>query len=106
MRKKSYFIIAAMMLSGMLAACGASGENTGADSVTTNSKSTTTVEQLSVNTDNAAAVSSGTASAEQVVSTAAVTSNGWIDATDLFTERDLTQTADLTDAQYITVTDG
>lgn len=41
-----------------------------------------------------------------VVSTASVTTGGAIDTTDLFTERDLTQTADLTNAAYVTVNSG
>ena len=45
-------------------------------------------------------------SAETVFASANTTSNGAIDASGLFTERDLAQTADLTDAQYVTVTDG
>ena len=43
---------------------------------------------------------------EMIVTTANVTSDGAIDASDLFTERDLTQTADLTDAEYYTLQDG
>lgn len=43
---------------------------------------------------------------EMIVTTANVTSGGAIDASDLFTERDLTQTADLTDAEYYTLQDG
>lgn len=40
------------------------------------------------------------------VTTANVTSGGAIDATDLFTERDLTQVADTTDATHLTLTSG
>ena len=43
---------------------------------------------------------------EMIVTTANVTSDGAIDASDIFTERDLTQTADLTDAEYYTLQDG
>lgn len=43
---------------------------------------------------------------EMIVTTANVTSDGAIDASGLFTERDLTQTADLTDAEYYTLQDG
>lgn len=42
----------------------------------------------------------------EAVNTAAVTSGGAIDASDLFTERDLTQTADLSEAVYYNVSDG
>ncbi len=44
--------------------------------------------------------------AETVVTTANVTSTGVIDATELFTDRDLTQTPDLSDAEVIAVADG
>ena len=104
MRKKAYMIAAAMILSGALAACGASGTNTSAEDVKTNSNTVVATELLNQTSDSTA--SSGTSSGDKVVSTAAVTSNGWIDGTDLFSERDLTQTAELTDAQYITVSDG
>lgn len=39
-----------------------------------------------------------------VTAEAAVTSNGLLDAADFFTDRDLAQTADLSDAQYISLT--
>ena len=42
----------------------------------------------------------------EVISTANVTSGGLLDASDFFTERDLTQTADLSNAQYISLTSG
>ncbi len=43
---------------------------------------------------------------DAVTSAAAVTSGGLFDASDFFTERDLKQTADLSEAQYITLSDG
>ena len=43
---------------------------------------------------------------ESVITTAYTTSTGMINATELFTNRDLTQNADLTDAKYYTVSDG
>lgn len=43
---------------------------------------------------------------EIITTTANVTSDGAIDASDLFTERDLQQTADLSEAQYFTLQDG
>ena len=44
--------------------------------------------------------------AEQVNTTANVTSNGAIDASGIFSDRDLAQTADLSEATYYTVADG
>lgn len=43
---------------------------------------------------------------DEVVTTANVTSNGALDATDFFSERDLKQTADLTDATEYQLSDG
>ena len=54
-------------------------------------------------TSSAVAVESA---ADAVTANANTTSGGAIDTTDLFTERDLEQTADLTDAVYYTVSDG
>jgi len=105
--KKTYMIAAAMMLSGVLAACGASGEGISAENLTTNSNSTALTEQLTVTTDSTDAspgAASETGSKEQV--TTALTSTGWLDAADFFTDRDLTQTAELSGAQHITVSDG
>ena len=44
--------------------------------------------------------------ADVIITTANVTSNGVIDATELFTDRDLTQTPDLSEAETYTVADG
>ena len=46
------------------------------------------------------------APAETIVTTANVTSDGLIDASELFTDRDLTQTPDLSEAEVIAVADG
>lgn len=46
------------------------------------------------------------APAETIVTTANVTSDGVIDASELFTDRDLTQTPDLSEAEVIAVADG
>lgn len=51
-------------------------------------------------------LASGTEASSGTATTANVTSDGAIDATDLFSIRDLEQEADLTDAVYYTVEDG
>ncbi len=56
-------------------------------------------------TDETSAAAADT-SAPAPVATADITTNGAIDASDLFSERDLTQVADLTDAQAITLASG
>ncbi len=90
MKTKKRTIILAIALSlslaAVLAGCGAEDAAT--------QVSSTAAETVTV-------VSSDTAS-----TTANTTSGGAIDTTDLFTERDLEQTADLTDATYYTVSDG
>ena len=58
------------------------------------------------NTQSAAVQSTGAASDNKTVSTAAVTADGAIDATELFSKRDLTQSADLSEAVAYTVSDG
>ena len=45
-------------------------------------------------------------SSNSLLTTASVTSDGMIDATDMFTDRDLEQTADLTSAEKYTLSDG
>lgn len=58
-------------------------------------------------TENASTnVQTETTSTDAVVTTANVSSSGVIDTTDLFTERDLTQTADTSNATSITLQDG
>ena len=87
--KKRTIILAAVLslsLAAVLAGCGAKDAAT----------------QLS-----STAAETATIAASDVASTSAnTTSGGAIDTTDLFTERDLEQTADLTDATYYTVSDG
>jgi len=65
-----------------------------------------TTEVTEENTEEVVEVVEEVSQQEMIVTTANVTSNGAIDASDLFTERDLTQTADLTDAEYYTLKDG
>ena len=65
-----------------------------------------TTEVTEENTEEVVEVVEEVSQQEMIVTTANVTSNGAIDASDLFTERDLTQTADLTDAEYYTIKDG
>lgn len=89
MKKKGLTIAAAVLLSLSLAACGAAN---------TNDQNT----ESQVETVAAATPSSNYSEAK---GTANVTSGGAIDATDLFTERDLVQNADLSGATQITVSD-
>ena len=89
MKKKGLPIAAAVLLTLSLAACGAAN---------TNNNSDTQVETVE-------AVVTSSSEYSESRTTANVTSGGAIDATDLFTERDMVQNADLSGATQITVED-
>ena len=110
------------MLALSLAACGVKvSTNSKTDSTTAIESSAATTQSASA-ADNAATESSQVAednasetttsqtketqTVEAVTTVANVTSDGAIDATDLFSNRDLRQTADLSDAVYLEVSDG
>ncbi|MBR1738662.1 MAG: carbohydrate-binding domain-containing protein [Ruminococcus sp.] len=70
---------------------------------------TTTAAEKSTDAAETAQTQSGGTSADaaSIVSTSFTgSSSGMIDTTDMFTERDLLQTPDLSEAEYITVSDG
>ena len=96
MKKKGFTIAAAMMLAAALlvslAACGTANTNS--------SKADSQVESVEI-------TASSPQQSQAVISNQAnVTSSGAIDAAELFTERDLQQNADLSEAISITVEDG
>ncbi|MBQ1390472.1 MAG: carbohydrate-binding domain-containing protein [Firmicutes bacterium] len=105
---------ALMMLS--LAACGAAAEeNSSAYASETKQEATapsgsgeTVDEEAQTVAETETSEAEAVAAEDQtiVITTAAVTADGVIDATDLFSKRDLTQTADLSEAEYWTVQDG
>ncbi len=103
------------LLIASLAACGASvdpGKQTAAPDQTTQaavSENTTAANEdttAAASEDTTAAETAAQESTEAVTAAANVSSDGAIDATDMFTDRDLRQTADLSDATYYTVSDG
>ena len=105
-------LTASLLLSAT--ACGAKESTAAADSSAQKTVTEQTVTEDTEEEETEAEETESTAEAqtantttqtETIVSTAAVTSGGAIDASDLFTERDLTQTADLSEASYITVKD-
>ncbi len=118
MRKKISVIIIAMMMGLSLVACG--NNDTSSSSVDevvaestadvdiddefedsgSNEETDKEVETEDNNTESDAQES------EEVVTTANVTADGMIDATDMFTERDMTQTADLSEAEYLELKEG
>lgn len=88
-KKKTIIIAATLTLSLAAALAGCGAKDSAADAA-----SATVVEEATI------------ATSDTVTATANSTTGGAIDTTDLFTERDLLQTADLTDATYYTVSDG
>ncbi|MBQ9815190.1 MAG: carbohydrate-binding domain-containing protein [Lachnospiraceae bacterium] len=100
MKKKVITIAAALMLSASLAACGAANNNnTNTDTqIASQEQQVTTIENT--NAEDTAATEY---TAEATIVN--VSTDGAIDTSDLFTERDLTQTADLSEAVYLTLED-
>ena len=114
-KKLTTAIISAVLILS-LAACGSKTD----EEVKTNTQaavngaSTVKVENVSSEEETTAATEGKTTAAateassatEAITETANVTSGGVMDATDFFTDRDLAQTADTSEAQYITLSDG
>ena len=98
--KKIIALLLAALVVFALAACGS--DSGGTASVT---EQISAVTQPVTDSDTATAAAASTSSGA-VTSTANVSSDGAIDASDLFSDRDLRQTADLTDAVSYTVSDG
>lgn len=99
-RKKRNLILAAAVsvtVAAALAGCGAEKVQT---------SQTTQTASLPAVTEVSGTAASAAVSAEVIKTAANVTSGGALDATDFFTERDLTQSADLTGAKSYTVKDG
>ncbi len=118
MRKKISVIIIAMMMGLSLVACGnndtssSSVEEVVAESTADvdideefedSGSSEETEKEVETEENN---TESDAQESEEVVTTANVTADGMIDATDMFTERDMTQTADLSEAEYLELKEG
>ena len=95
--------ILAAMLAASLAGCGAASTVSAAESQTSVSAEVSAAEsQTSVSAEERAASGAEETAAVQTAAAA----DGALDASDFFTERDLAQTADLSEAQTIEVSDG
>lgn len=108
MIKKITGIVLAIMLTAALAACSRA-EQTQMETTATQA-ATQTATQAATQTATQATTQTETKSEENadfdaIITTANVTSNGVIDASTLFTERDLIQNADLSEATNCTVKD-
>ncbi len=118
MRKKISVIIVAMMMGLSLVACGNNDTSSSSvDEVVAESTADVDIdeefEESGTSTDSEKEVDteennteSDAQETEEVVTTASVTADGMIDATDMFTERDMTQTADLSEAEYLELKEG
>lgn len=100
MMKKMMGLLLAVLLTAALAACATQAEP----------EETPATPQAATQSAAQAQTQSATKAEEKsnfdaIITTAGVTSNGAIDASELFTERDLTQNADLTGATEYTVKD-
>ena len=101
MLKKFTAIAIIAIIAASFAACNT---NNGSSSQITQSSQTVTA--AAEETTAAKAVDTAKSADSEVITTLAVTSNGKLDTGDMFTDRDLTQEADLTGAEKITLSDG
>ncbi len=97
LKKLSVFVLAALLAASMAACSGNGGNSSAASSQSAQNSAASTAS---------AAQSGNSSSASSVTTTINTSSGGKLDTADLFTDRDLTQTADLTDAKSYTLSDG
>lgn len=101
--KKLIGLLLAGLMTASLAACGGAQSDTAGTTAETSQSATQTVESTA-SAESTMSVKSG--DTEYVTATANVTSNGAINASELFTDRDLRQNADLSEAKSIALSDG
>ena len=102
MKKLIGLLLAGLMIAS-LAACGGAQSDTAGTTAETSQSATQAVESTA-SAESTMSVKSG--DTEYVTATANVTSNGAINASELFTDRDLRQNADLSEAKSIALSDG
>lgn len=106
MKRLMVLLLAGIMAASALAACntntGSTGDTAQATAVQTQSADSGAAKQTSETSSDS---SQKATQAQEVTATANVTSNGAVDASDMFTDRDLRQTADLSEATYYEVSD-
>ncbi len=109
MRKKVSMILVSLMMVSAFAACGNidSSKDSSMNEVSAESTEDELEEAFSKKSSSEESSEEGDEeSSNSLLTTANVTSDGMIDATDMFTDRDLEQTADLTSAEKYTLSDG
>ncbi len=107
MKKMMIVLLALFMITAVLTACGkAQDQSTASNDASADTSAKTTAATTAVSASQTASNSSKKLSQpDEVITTANVTSNGAINASEIFSERDLKQTADLSDAVYYDLSD-
>lgn len=105
MKRLMVLLLAGIMAASALAACntntGSTGDTAQATAVQTQNADGAAKQTSETSSDSAQKATQ----AQEITATANVTSNGAVDASDMFTDRDLRQTADLSEATYYEVSD-
>ncbi len=107
MKKMIVVLLILLMITAALTACGKAQDQSAGSNALADTSAKTAETTAAASATQTAASSTGTKLSQpnEVVTTANVTSNGAINATELFSDRDLKQTADLTDAVYYDLSD-
>ena len=100
LKKLSVFVLAALLAASMAACSGNGTSSQAASSQTAQSNAASAASTAS------AAQSGNSSAASSVTTTINTSSQGKLETADIFTERDLTQTADLSNAKSYTLSDG
>lgn len=98
-------LAALTILLGAFTSCASSGSSTGSASTPATAGASTEAASSESKSASSESKTASSAAAAETVSYTANTS-GLLDTTDAFTTRDLEQTADLSEAEYITLADG
>lgn len=106
MKKIIVVLLTLLMITAVLTACGKAQDQPTESNDASADTSAKTTETIAVSATQTTSNSSTKLSQpEEVTTTANVTSNGAINASEIFSERDLKQTADLSDAVYYDLSD-
>lgn len=112
MKKRTTFLACLLIAAAMITGCSKSANITvdeNGTSVSSSQEATVTSdesEDIEISDETESNILTETSSEAVQLSEFTVNSDGITDTSDMFTNRDLTQTPDLTDAQYIEVSDG
>lgn len=114
-KKRVAIIVLVTLLIGLMTACGTKSTGRESNASLSNQETTESEETQDTNSEDATETASDTegitgagtsGNSGSVIATANVTSDGALDASSLFTERDLTQSVDLEGAETISLKSG